>query len=136
MKKFTRGFILGTLTTLGAVAGSVAAFHKTVVKPIEEEENRFDENRRAATRKGRLLTSCNPLKIIKKAVASLQQPFLSSQRIWLSSSCRAILHSRPLRCRACGSLFWPRKSRPAYSAACRHHKDKPADLAAVRHTAA
>ena len=25
MKKFTRGFILGTLTTLGAVAGSVAA---------------------------------------------------------------------------------------------------------------
>ena len=41
MKKFTRGFILGTLTTLGAVAGSVAAFHKTVVKPIEEEENRF-----------------------------------------------------------------------------------------------
>ena len=52
MKKFTRGFILGTLTTLGAVAGSVAAFHKTVVKPIEEEE-RFDENRRAATRKGR-----------------------------------------------------------------------------------
>jgi hypothetical protein len=53
LKKFTRGFILGTLTTLGAVAGSVAAFHKTVVKPIEEEENRFDENRRAATRKGR-----------------------------------------------------------------------------------
>ena len=130
MKKFTRGFILGTLTTLGAVAGSVAAFHKTVVKPIEEEENRFDENRRAATRKGR---SSHQL---LKAVASLQQPFLSSQRIWLSSSCRAILHSRPLRCRACGSLFWPRKSRPAYSAACRHHKDKPADLAAVRHTAA
>ena len=51
MKKFTRGFILGTLTTLGAVASSVAAFHKTVVKPIEEEENRFDENRRAANRK-------------------------------------------------------------------------------------
>ena len=53
MKKFTRGFILGTLTTLGAVASSVAAFHKTVVKTIEEEENRFDENRRAANRKGR-----------------------------------------------------------------------------------
>jgi len=52
LKKFTRGFILGTLTTLGAVASSVAAFHKTVVKPIEEEENRFDENRRAANRKG------------------------------------------------------------------------------------
>lgn len=52
MKKFTRGFVLGALTTLGAVASGVAAFHKTVVKPIEEE-NRFDENRRAATRKGR-----------------------------------------------------------------------------------
>lgn len=53
MKKFAHGFVLGTLTTLGAVACGIAAFHKTVVKPIEDEENRFDENRRAATRKGR-----------------------------------------------------------------------------------
>ena len=76
MKKFTRGFILGTLTTLGAVASSVAAFHKTVVKPIEEEEIVLMRTVALLIARDALLTSCNPLKIIKKAVASLQQPFV------------------------------------------------------------
>lgn len=53
MKQFGKGFALGTLATLGAIASGVLAFHKTVVKPIEETEEKFDENRRAAIRKGR-----------------------------------------------------------------------------------
>ncbi len=53
MKHFTRGFFFGSLTTLGAIVSGALAFHKTVIKPIEEEETRFDENRRSATRKNR-----------------------------------------------------------------------------------
>ena len=48
MKHFTRGFFFGSLTTLGAIVSGALAFHKTVIKPIEEEETKFDENRRSA----------------------------------------------------------------------------------------
>lgn len=53
MGKFAKGFVFGTLATLAAVASGVITFHQTVIKPVEDEENRFDENRRAAIRKGR-----------------------------------------------------------------------------------
>lgn len=53
MKQFSKGFLVGTLATLGALASSVFTFHKTVIKPIEETEEKFDTNRRAAVRKGR-----------------------------------------------------------------------------------
>ncbi|HJA47089.1 MAG TPA: DUF3042 family protein [Limosilactobacillus coleohominis] len=53
MKQFTKGFALGTLATLGAVATGIITFHKTVIEPIEETEEKFDTNRRAANRKGR-----------------------------------------------------------------------------------
>lgn len=53
MKQFTKGFAFGTLATLGAIASGVLAFHKTVIKPIEDTEEKFDTNRRAAVRKGR-----------------------------------------------------------------------------------
>ena len=53
MKQFTRGFFFGAVATLGALATGVLTFHKTVVKPIEENEEKFDTNRRAAVRKGR-----------------------------------------------------------------------------------
>ena len=53
MKQFSKGFFFGTLTTLGAIASGTMAFHKAVVKPTEETEEKFDTNRRAAVRKGR-----------------------------------------------------------------------------------
>ena len=53
MKQCTKGFAFGTLATLGAIASGVLAFHKTVIQPIEETEEKFDNNRRAAVRKGR-----------------------------------------------------------------------------------
>ena len=42
-----------SLATLGAVASGIITFHKTVIAPIEETEEKFDNNRRAANRKGR-----------------------------------------------------------------------------------
>ena len=53
MKQFTKGFALGTIATLGAIASGVLAFHKTVIQPIEDTEEKFDTNRRTAVRKGR-----------------------------------------------------------------------------------
>ncbi|KIS04115.1 DUF3042 family protein [Paucilactobacillus wasatchensis] len=53
MKQFTKGFLIGTVATIGAVAGGIFSFHKSVIQPIEEQEDKFDENRRAAVRKGR-----------------------------------------------------------------------------------
>ncbi|MCH4058151.1 MAG: DUF3042 family protein [Lactobacillaceae bacterium] len=50
-KHFIKGFILGSLTALGAVAGSVFAFKKTVIEPQEEYDNKIEENRRRANRK-------------------------------------------------------------------------------------
>ena len=52
MKQVTKGFLIGTASTLAAIASGVVAFHKTVIKPVEEEI-KFDKNRRAANRKNR-----------------------------------------------------------------------------------
>lgn len=51
MKQFTKGFFFGSLATIGALASGVFAFHKSVIEPIEQEEERFDQNRRQANRK-------------------------------------------------------------------------------------
>ena len=53
MKQFTKGFAFGTVATLGAIASGILAFHKTVIQPIEDTEEKFDTIRRAAVRKGR-----------------------------------------------------------------------------------
>ncbi|KRM21178.1 hypothetical protein FC90_GL001715 [Latilactobacillus graminis DSM 20719] len=43
--------MIGTVSTVGAIAGSLLAFKKTVVDPIEEKENQIEESRRRANRK-------------------------------------------------------------------------------------
>ncbi|WP_409022655.1 DUF3042 family protein [Dellaglioa sp. P0083] len=53
MKNFSKGFLVGTAATVGALVGSVFAFKKTVVAPIEEKEQMIEENRKRATRKSR-----------------------------------------------------------------------------------
>lgn len=50
-KHFVKGFLIGSLTTLGAVAGSVFAFKKAIIEPQEEFDNKVEENRRRANRK-------------------------------------------------------------------------------------
>ncbi|AWD62645.1 MULTISPECIES: DUF3042 family protein [Limosilactobacillus] len=52
MKQLAKGILVGSLATVAAIASGVLTFHKTVIKPAEEEE-KFDQNRRAAIRKGR-----------------------------------------------------------------------------------
>ncbi|KRL58318.1 DUF3042 family protein [Latilactobacillus fuchuensis] len=49
--KFAKGFVIGTISTVGAIAGSLLAFKKTVVDPIEEKESQIEDNRRRANRK-------------------------------------------------------------------------------------
>lgn len=53
MKQVAKGIFIGTVSTLAAIAGGALAFHKKVIKPVEDQEEKFDENRRAAIRKGR-----------------------------------------------------------------------------------
>ncbi|MGF0132906.1 DUF3042 family protein [Limosilactobacillus reuteri] len=54
MKQLAKGILVGSLATVAAIASGVLTFHKTVIKPVEEEEEeKFDQNRRAAIRKGR-----------------------------------------------------------------------------------
>lgn len=53
MKALTKGIFIGAASTIAALAGSAVAFHKKVIQPVEEQEEKFDENRRAATRKNR-----------------------------------------------------------------------------------
>ena len=38
MKNFAKGVLIGTFGTLAAIASGVFTFHKTVVKPIEDQE--------------------------------------------------------------------------------------------------
>ena len=38
MKNFSKGFFVGAAATVGALIGSVVAFKKTVVAPLEEKE--------------------------------------------------------------------------------------------------
>lgn len=53
MKSFGKGFVVGVSATLGALAGCVYYFKKTVVDPIEEREAVLDEHRKRALRKSR-----------------------------------------------------------------------------------
>ncbi len=53
MKSFSKGFLMGAVATISAVAGCVYAFRKTVIDPIEEREAILDEHRRRAMRKRR-----------------------------------------------------------------------------------
>ena len=48
MKQVTKGFLIGTASTLAAIASGVFAFHKTVIKPVEEEEIKFDDGEEAS----------------------------------------------------------------------------------------
>ena len=43
--KFARGFFVGTLMTIGAVAGSVFAFKKNYIEPVETKVDEINENR-------------------------------------------------------------------------------------------
>lgn len=49
--KFFKGFVLGTAMTIGAVAGSVLAFKKSYVEPVETKVDEINDNRRKANRK-------------------------------------------------------------------------------------
>jgi len=51
MKKFTLGFIMGTLATTAATACLVTTVKKQVIDPIEEKEAMIDANRKKAHRK-------------------------------------------------------------------------------------
>ncbi|GAA3024497.1 DUF3042 family protein [Tetragenococcus solitarius] len=51
MKKFTLGFIMGTLATTAATACLVTTVKKQVIEPIEEKEAMIDANRKKARRK-------------------------------------------------------------------------------------
>lgn len=53
MKQVAKGVLIGAVSTLAAIAGGVFAFHKKVIQPVEDQEEKFDENRRAAIRKER-----------------------------------------------------------------------------------
>ncbi|MDN6639528.1 MAG: DUF3042 family protein [Tetragenococcus sp.] len=51
MKKFTFGFIVGSLATTAATACLVQTVKKQVIEPVEEREAQIDENRKKARRK-------------------------------------------------------------------------------------
>lgn len=53
MSKFARGIVVGVVGTVAAVAGALLSFQKTVVEPIEVQEQKFDDNRKKAMRKSR-----------------------------------------------------------------------------------
>lgn len=49
--KFISGFILGSVATIGAAVGSVVAFKKSYIEPVEEKVDQINDNRRKANRK-------------------------------------------------------------------------------------
>lgn len=53
MKQFTNGLIVGVLGTVAAGVGALLTFKKSVVDPIEDEEQKFEDNRKKAMRKSR-----------------------------------------------------------------------------------
>lgn len=53
MKHFTSGLIVGVVGTVTAGLAALMTFKKAVVDPIEDEESKFEENRRRALRKSR-----------------------------------------------------------------------------------
>lgn len=50
-KGIVPGLIIGSLATAGAVVGSALTYHHKVIQPIDQEEDRIEENRRKANRK-------------------------------------------------------------------------------------
>lgn len=48
---FGKGVFTGVVATLGLVAASVLAVKKVVIDPIDEKEQRIEENRKKAQRK-------------------------------------------------------------------------------------
>ena len=53
MRQFTNGLIVGVLGTVAAGVGALLTFKKSVVDPIEDEEQKFEDNRKKAMRKSR-----------------------------------------------------------------------------------
>ncbi|MCT2881733.1 DUF3042 family protein [Lentilactobacillus buchneri] len=53
MKQFTNGLIVGVLGTVAAGVGALLTFKKSVVDPIEDEEQKFEDNRKKTMRKSR-----------------------------------------------------------------------------------
>lgn len=49
--KFAKGFFLGTIMTASAVAGSVLAFKKSYIEPVETKVEEINQNRAKANRK-------------------------------------------------------------------------------------
>ncbi|MFD1429903.1 MULTISPECIES: DUF3042 family protein [Lacticaseibacillus] len=49
--KFFGGFLLGTLMTASAVAGSLIAFKKSYIEPVEDKVDEINTNRKKANRK-------------------------------------------------------------------------------------
>ncbi|UQS82565.1 DUF3042 family protein [Bombilactobacillus folatiphilus] len=50
-KSLFSGVIIGTLATVGAIAGSALTYHKKVIQPLDQEDERIEQNRRRANRK-------------------------------------------------------------------------------------
>ncbi|WP_040471523.1 DUF3042 family protein [Lentilactobacillus kisonensis] len=53
MKHFTSGLVVGVIGTVAAGLGALMTFKKAVVDPIEDEEEKFESNRKKALRKSR-----------------------------------------------------------------------------------
>ncbi|GEP22815.1 MAG: DUF3042 family protein [Lentilactobacillus diolivorans] len=53
MKHFTSGLVVGVLGTVAAGLGALFTFKKSVVDPIEDQEQKFEDNRKRALRKSR-----------------------------------------------------------------------------------
>lgn len=51
MKKFGLGVLTGVAGTVATVAAAATAFHHVAIKPIEEEEAKFDATARNSARK-------------------------------------------------------------------------------------
>ncbi|AXX64316.1 MAG: DUF3042 family protein [Lactobacillus sp.] len=46
-----KGIVIGSLATAGAVLGSALTYRQKVIKPVNDEEDRIEANRRKANRK-------------------------------------------------------------------------------------
>ena len=66
MKNFAKGVLIGTFGTLAAIASGVFTFHKTVVKPIEDQEEILDENGKPPPQKSRPAHQAKPILLKKR----------------------------------------------------------------------
>lgn len=51
MKKFTTGFVLGSLVTTAATVCLIYAIKKEIIDPVEEKEEMIHQSRKRANRK-------------------------------------------------------------------------------------